>query len=225
MISYFGVRSLLDVGCGKGISTSWFYEHGVDTHCVEGSHDAVTQSILPDPTTQVTEHDFSRGPWWPEQTVDAVWCVEFTEHVGRNYHSNYVPAFKKAALVFVTHSNWGGWHHVEVHDDKWWRTKWEMQGLVYSEELTAMVRAEARAESARKVLSPNGKDYYYAQHIIKTMQVFINPEVAMLPRHSGLMAEDGCYGGKKEGGGVEHVKCGGVKKNGQMDEQNTPMDP
>ena len=79
MISYFGVRSLLDVGCGKGISTSWFYEHGVDTHCVEGSHDAVTQSILPDPTTQVTEHDFSRGPWWPEQTVDAVWCVEFTE--------------------------------------------------------------------------------------------------------------------------------------------------
>ena len=100
-----------------------------------------------------------------------------------------------------------------------------MQGLVYSEELTAMVRAEARAESARKVLSPNGKDYYYAQHIITTMQVFINPEVAMLPRHSGLMAEDGCYGGKKEGGGVEHVKCGGVKKNGQMDEQNTPMDP
>ena len=38
-----------------------------------------------------------------------------TEHVGRNYQPNYVTAFRKAALIFVSHSNWGGWHHVEVH--------------------------------------------------------------------------------------------------------------
>ena len=29
------------------------------------------------------EHDFTRGAWWPDQTVDAVWCVEFSEHVQR----------------------------------------------------------------------------------------------------------------------------------------------
>jgi hypothetical protein len=55
------------------------------------------------------EHDFSLGPWWPKQTVDVAWCVEFTEHVGRNYMMNYHTAFRKAALIFVTHSNWGGW--------------------------------------------------------------------------------------------------------------------
>ena len=54
-------------------------------------------------------HDFARGPWWPEQTVDALWSVEFLEHVGRNYQENYLPAFKKAAFLFVTHSEWGGW--------------------------------------------------------------------------------------------------------------------
>jgi hypothetical protein len=41
--------------------------------------------------------------------------VEFTEHVGRNYQPNYITAFRKAALIFVSHSLWGGWHHVEVH--------------------------------------------------------------------------------------------------------------
>mmetsp|Transcript_9677 Transcript_9677/g.10750 ORF Transcript_9677/g.10750 Transcript_9677/m.10750 type:complete len:213 (+) Transcript_9677:50-688(+) len=83
MIEMLGVRSLLDVGCGRGISTSWFIMHGLadTTLCVEGSHDAYEKSILPSPQTQMVEHDFSRGPWWPSRTFDAVWCVEFLEHV------------------------------------------------------------------------------------------------------------------------------------------------
>lgn len=80
MVSNVGVHSVLDVGCGRGISTSWFYFHGLDVRCVEGSHDAVENTVLPDPSV-IVEHDFSRGPWWPEKTYDAVWCVEFLEHV------------------------------------------------------------------------------------------------------------------------------------------------
>ena len=119
MLTYFGIKSIMDAGCGRGISTSWFYLHGVDALCLEGSHDAVMKTILPHPETQIVEHDFSRGPWWPEKTYDAVWCVEFLEHVGRNFHQNYFSVFRKSALIFATHSRWGGWHHVEVHDDKW----------------------------------------------------------------------------------------------------------
>jgi hypothetical protein len=123
LIGYFGIKSILDVGCGKGISTSWFHLHGVDAQCVEGSHDAILQNIHPLKDTKVIEHDFSRGPWWPEHTVDAVWCVEFLEHVGRNFHHNYLPAFRKAAFIIATHSTWGGWHHVEVHNSQWWKAK------------------------------------------------------------------------------------------------------
>ena len=61
MLTQFGVKSLIDVGCGRGISTLWFVLQGVDTLCVEGSHDAVENSLLPDPSTQMVEHDFSRG--------------------------------------------------------------------------------------------------------------------------------------------------------------------
>ena len=84
MVTYLGVHSVLDVGCGRGISTSWFLFHGVDVRCVEGSHDAVEKTVLPD-RGLIVEHDFSRGPWWPEKTYDAVWCVEFLEHVSSKF--------------------------------------------------------------------------------------------------------------------------------------------
>jgi hypothetical protein len=109
MVSHYGVKSLIDVGCGKGISTLWFALHGVEVLCIEGSHDAVQNTLLPDPAKQVVEHDFSRGPYWPGKTYDAVWSVEFLEHVGRNFQHNYITAFRKAALIFVTYSTWGGW--------------------------------------------------------------------------------------------------------------------
>ena len=76
---------------------------------MEGSHDAVENTLLPDPLSQIVEHDFSRGPYWPAKTYDAIWCVEFLEHVGRNFQYNYIQAFRKAALIFVSHSHWGGW--------------------------------------------------------------------------------------------------------------------
>lgn len=170
MVSYFGVKSLLDVGCGRGISTSWFALHGVDTLCVEGSHDAVLNSILPDPSTQVVEHDFSRGPWWPPHTVDAIWCVEFLEHVGRNFHHNYLTAFRKAGLIFASSSRWGGWHHVEVHDDLWWISKMQLYGFVYSPELTQMVRDIARGESGSIAVTGEKAN---PQHIWLTMKVCV----------------------------------------------------
>ena len=105
MINYLGIRTLLDLGCGRGISTSWFIIHGLEyVVCAEGSHDAVTQSLLPNikhvpnrTTFDLVEHDFSLGPWWPKQTVDVAWSVEFTEHVGRNYQMNYHTSFRKVS--------------------------------------------------------------------------------------------------------------------------------
>ena len=61
-MTHLGVKSVLDVGCGRGTSTAWFVAHELEyVRCVEGSHDAVAQSIVPDAATRVVEHDFSRG--------------------------------------------------------------------------------------------------------------------------------------------------------------------
>ena len=64
LVTHVGIKSLLDVGCGRGISTSRFVTHGLEyVRCVEGSHDAILQSIVPNAEETVVEHGFSRGPW------------------------------------------------------------------------------------------------------------------------------------------------------------------
>ena len=208
MVSEYGVKSLIDVGCGKGVSTLWFETHGVDVLCVEGSHDAVEQTLLPHPETQVIEHDYSRGPYWPAKTYDAVWSVEFLEHVGRNFQYNYIQTFRKSALIFASHSQWGGWHHTEVHNDDWWINKFESFGFKYSEKLTQQIRKIALQESrAKKVYGPDGEPAN-AQHVWLNMQVFINPVVASLPKHAHLFAEHGCYEGRGDDGSILHKECG-----------------
>ena len=209
MVTYFGIKSIIDVGCGRGISTSWFVTHGLETLCVEGSHDAVNRTMVPDPSI-ITEHDFSRGPWWPSRTLDAVWSVEFLEHVGRNYHQNYIPIFRKAAFIFVTSSRWGGWHHVEVHPDEWWIEKYQSYGFIFSKSLTDRVRAKAMED--RSFPFPLGEvpgqgNKFNPQHVFTSMKVFINPAVASLPEHQHLFAEHGCYKDRADGK-INNRVCG-----------------
>lgn len=202
------VKSVLDLGCGKGISTSWFAAHDADVLCVEGSSDAVQHSRVPG---KVVEHDFSRGPWWPNKTYDAVWSVEFAEHVGRQLMHNYMPIIDSAALVFITHSMWGGWHHVEVHNAGWWRTRLTAQGLVYSDELTKAARKIAL--DGNKEVSAKGLKYN-AQHLWTSLQIYINPAVMRLPEHAHLIGNAGCFAGQNHdipdiGDDAPNVPCEG----------------
>ena len=59
MLGPLAIKSVVDVGCGRGHSTNYFLKKGAKVLCVEGSHDAVTQSLLP--PNLIVEHDFSRG--------------------------------------------------------------------------------------------------------------------------------------------------------------------
>jgi SAM-dependent methyltransferase len=191
MITELGVKSVMDVGCGRGISTRWFLEHQAKVLCVEGSHDAVTQSFLPPEV--IVEHDYSRGPWWPRDTYDAAWSVEFLEHVSRQYLYNYVQTLRKAAVIFVTSSRWSGWHHVEIHNDEWWIRKFTSFGFVYDDKLTQAVKGWAIQDKKGDYVLPTGKKPQ-PQHISLSMKVFVNPAVASLPAHAHLFGEDGCLG-------------------------------
>jgi hypothetical protein len=104
---------------------------------------------------------------------------------------NYVKAFRKSAIIFASHSLWGGHHHVEVHEDAYWIEKMTMFGFLYSPMLTETLRKTAISEQATG-FAPNGL-YLNAQHLCLSMQVFVNPTVASLPQHAHLMAELGCY--------------------------------
>jgi hypothetical protein len=119
--------------------------------------------------------------------------------VSRPYMLNYLPILHKSALLFVSSSGFGGWHHVEIHNQNWWRSRLEAQGFVYSEHLTTQVHKFAKDGRQSK---------YDSQHIVHGMQVFINPVVASLPQHHHLFGGWGCFDdtiNNRRGG----VKCTG----------------
>jgi hypothetical protein len=106
-----------------------------------------------------------------------------------------MPAFQQAAFLYVSHSTWGGWHHVEVHEQEWWIARFQSFGFVYSSYLTDQVR-KAAIEN-HKDPAP-GNRTFNAQHIWLHMLVFINPSVASLPEHAHLLAELGCTDGPEQ---------------------------
>ncbi len=67
LVSDFAIKSMIDVGCGRGTSAKHFLDRGVDVLCVEGSHDAIEHTNLP--TDRIVQHDFSLGAWWPNGGV------------------------------------------------------------------------------------------------------------------------------------------------------------
>ena len=202
MMGHLGIKSVVDVGCGVGVSTKYFMDHGARVLCVEGSHDAVSKTLLP--RSRVVEHDFTRGPYWPEETFDAAWSVEFVEHVGRQFQKNYIPIFRRSAMIFLSFSVTGGHHHSEIRPEWWWIARMEAAGFVFSRELTDVIRMNGKLDPGR---DENGKKIiFYAQYITLNMLVFINPKLSSKPEHAHLISGHGCLWG------TDQVPCDQVFK-------------
>jgi len=155
LINEMKIESMVDVGCGRGISTQYFSQRGVKAHCFEGSSDGVKNSLVPQ---LVTEHDFTRGPIWTDDIVDVAWSIEFLEHVGTEHMANYMAAFKKARIVFVSHSIWGGWHHVTVKKRYWWIEAFRDYGFEYMPEMSEQMQDQA---GHKQRFFPKGKRHSY----------------------------------------------------------------
>jgi len=155
MINILGVSSLIDVGCGVGVSSKWFLDNGVNVTCVEGSPSGVRDSLVPE---IVVEHDYSKGPWWDSNmTYDAAWSCEFLEHIDVDCVANYMATFSRARLVFASHAIWGGWHHVAIRETWWWVQLFKDYGFEYMPQLTDL---------SRKVISKSGMSYFRHQGMV-----------------------------------------------------------
>jgi len=137
LINEMQIKSMVDIGCGRGISTNYFHKRGVNAQCFEGSPDGIARSLVPGLTKL---HDFTRGPVWTDEIVDIAWAIEFLEHVDVAYMQNYMATMKKARFVFVSHSIWGGWHHVTVKKRYWWIEAFRDFGFEYMPDFSEEMR-------------------------------------------------------------------------------------
>ena len=168
VIDKYHIKSVLDVGCGMGISCSFFKNNGCSVIGIEGDPLCKENSNIKD---SIITHDYTIGKTNIEQEFDLSWCCEFLEHVDAQFIDNYMTDFTKCKLILITHAFPGqaGHHHVNLQNSDYWIDIFKKYNLYYNHELTNELRDIAVTDW--QIHSPNHKS-----HFVRSGLVFNNIE-------------------------------------------------
>ena len=135
LIEKFGIRSMIDVGCGTGGMVRLARQKGLRVLGVDGDLRVRELSGL-DPADLLI-HDFTQGPLqlppeW-QDGADLIWSVEFLEHVEEPFQENYMTLFRQGKRMFCTAAPPGkpGTHHANCRDEDYWREVFRQRRLLY----------------------------------------------------------------------------------------------
>lgn len=132
-----GVRKLLDLGCGPMGQVKLARSLGIYAMGIDGDPACKPDFI----------HDFNQDIPQIDEEFDAVWCVEFLEHVAEKFLPNVLAAIEQAnpkvMVVSAAPPGKKGYHHVNCRPPAYWYGVFAATGYKISEELTEEVRASS----------------------------------------------------------------------------------
>ena len=145
------MKSILDVGCGEGHSVKYFVDRGCEAIGIEGGINAISNSPV---KSHIIPHDYTKGPFIPNKTYDAIWCCEFVEHVEPKYIDNFLITFTYAQYILMTHAIPGqsGYHHVNCQTDTYWINKLKEIGFAYNQDESLYLRNLTKAKHIQERL-------------------------------------------------------------------------
>lgn len=141
LVKDYGVRSVIDVGCGDGVAVRHFEK--ILPIAARGSAvigiDGMPQ-LQPD--LDITQWDYTTGPRHPRDNFDLVWSCEFVEHVVERCVPNFLATFACAQTVLMTHAVPGqaGHHHINCQTADYWRGAMAAIGYKLDHTLTRVTR-------------------------------------------------------------------------------------
>ena len=142
-IDQFGVRSMLDVGCGPGGMVELAESMGLDACGIDGDH---TVDRYDD--SKFVIHDFTKGPAPIDRSYDLCWSVEFVEHVYERYVPNFARNMAQCQWMIMSHAKPGqtGYHHVNCQSSEYWIESLKEYGFRYDADLTRDMRKASTAQ-------------------------------------------------------------------------------
>jgi SAM-dependent methyltransferase len=139
-IELFHPRSVLDVGCGTGISLDFFKSHAIDVLGIEGSQLAISKAKHPE---CMLCRDLNE-PIQLGRRFDLVWCFEVAEHI----HEKYVSALLETLtnhgdriLLSAAIPGQGGLGHLNEQPAEYWVEKMRARGFALDAANSAGYRA------------------------------------------------------------------------------------
>jgi SAM-dependent methyltransferase len=171
MVNRLNIKSVIDIGCGKGYSARFFKSIGCEVMGVEGSPVAHAQSLIQD---ECVLHDYTLGKTTIDRKFDLAWSCEFVEHVEAKYIDNFAPDFQKAKYLAMTFAGigQGGHHHVNENTQQYWINTLSSYGFDFSESITNELRHKASEDATERSKIPNVP--FFIPHFIHRGLFFVN---------------------------------------------------
>jgi SAM-dependent methyltransferase len=137
LVTVFGVRNVLDVGCGGGEALRHFRALGCQVVGIEGLNYCASRCQVP-----VICHDLEQSPV-RMHNLDLVYSIECAEHISNE--KNYLDTICQGKLLCMTAAGplQGGHNHVNCQTSDYWIKKISERGYVYQTKLTEMWRPMA----------------------------------------------------------------------------------
>jgi len=145
LVRKHGIRSVLDVGCGRGYSALYFKSLGCHIKGIDGSQEAQATNLLGEDFVLA---DYAVAPSSIQTEFDLVWSCEFVEHVEERFMKNYLRDFRRGRFLAMTFAGPGqpGHHHVNCRPAEYWIRVMYSQGFDYLPEETAELREYAKKD-------------------------------------------------------------------------------
>lgn len=144
MQSQFDVKTMVDIGCGRGEQVQVGLDLGIESIGVDGD---IWESNKFWGNLPILVHDYITGPC-PDlegKSFDLVWSVEFLEHVEEQYIPNFMADFQKGKYVICTFAppGKGGHHHVNCNTAEYWEDTFKQYGFRLDWDLSNTIRAKS----------------------------------------------------------------------------------
>ena len=143
LIERFGIRSMLDVGCGEGHCVKFFASEGLMAVGFDGLEANVERAVAP-----ILLHDLRIGPF--VKPVDLVHCCEVVEHIDERYVDNVIATLANGNVIAMTHALPGqdGYHHVNCQSASYWIKRLEVLGYTFLPAETQAAKAKISESDA-----------------------------------------------------------------------------
>lgn len=170
LVKRYEIKSVLDVGCGRGYSSLYFKSLGCNITGVDGSKKAQELSLIPD---DFILNDYTLGSAIKEEKFDLIWCCEFVEHIEEKYISNFLKDFQKGKYLAMTFAglNQAGHHHVNCNTKEYWVNIMEKNGFFFLSEHTMNLIEHAKLD---KMKTTSKTSIRFDFHFIERGLFFIN---------------------------------------------------
>jgi len=141
LLKKYDIKSVVDIGCGGGWNTKWFFDNGMDAVGVEGWSEALAKNQMP--KERLIAHDYTNGPLTLAKRYDLCWSSEFVEHVEEKYIPNWMATAQCCRYACITYATPGqtGHHHVCEREFDFWIEQFQRYGFTHLPEDTKWMRA------------------------------------------------------------------------------------